>query len=98
MQGADGLRAVVAPVLSVLGLLLALLAWPGVATTARLVLLWTVRTVEVLSRHPELQQPWPDADPRRRLTDQRRSLLFFRGVPVLFVAVWIVLLVVSLLR
>ena len=97
VQGAGGLRAVVAPVLSVLGLLLALLAWSGVRTTARLVLLWTARTVELLTRHPELQ-PWPDADPRRRMVDQRRSLLFFRSVPILFVAVWIVLLVVSLVR
>lgn len=92
---------VVSPVLSVLGLLLAAVAWPGIDTTVRLVLEWTMRQRQLLDDSPFL------ADTVRGLAavggrrnradrDQRRSMWFFRAVPVLFVAVWAVLAVVAL--
>ena len=87
----------VGPLLAVLGLLLAVLAWPGVAVTVRLVLEWTAGHDELLERNPGL---WPDGRPwaaaRRAVPGQRRSLLFFRAVPVLFTVVWTVLLVIAL--
>ena len=92
--------AVVGPVLSILGLVLALLAWPGVAATARLVL-------ELTKDHGALLTPQAD-DPAavtpqgsRQLAfaavqaNQRRSLLFFRAVPAIFAAVWTALALVA---
>jgi hypothetical protein len=87
--------AVVSPILAVLGLLLALLAWPGVATTVRLVLGWTAGQTDVLRSEASLSAvsglPGRSAD-----RDQRKSMLFFRAVPGLFVLVWTVLTVVAL--
>jgi hypothetical protein len=87
--------AIVSPILAVLGLLLALLAWPGVATTVRLVLGWTAGQDEVLRSGASLSAvsglPGRSAD-----VDQRRSMLFFRAVPGLFALVWTVLAVVAL--
>ncbi len=90
--------AVGAPVLAVLGLLLALLALPGVATTSRIVLSQTALQDELFERlrgtatgyHGGVGRP-------RAVADQRRGLLFSRCVPVLFAVVWVVLLVLALL-
>ena len=86
---------VVSPILATLGLLLALLAWPGVATTVRLVLGWTARQRELLERNPSLSalSALPGRSP---VLDQRRSMLFFRAVPGLFALVWTVLAIVAL--
>ena len=93
--------AVAAPVLAVLGLVLALLAWPGVGATAQLVLTWTRRQGELLDADPELAatvrgRAGRGRDDRRAQPDQWRSMLFFRAVPVLFVVVWAVLTVLAL--
>lgn len=85
--------AVVSPILSVLGLLLALLAWPGVATTVRLVLGWTASQSELLSDHAPELAGLPGRD---SLRDQRRGMLFFQAVPGLFALVWTALTVVAL--
>lgn len=87
--------AVVSPILAVLGLLLALLAWPGVATTVRLVLGWTTSQNELLRREASLSAitGLPGRSDDR---DQRKSMLFFRTVPGLFALVWAVLTVVAL--
>ncbi len=90
--------AVVAPVLAVLGLLLAALAWPGVTTTARLVMKWTYQVGDLLEQHPQAAVPWSDGheDRRTRETGQRRSLLLFRFAPPTFLGVWVILLICSL--
>jgi hypothetical protein len=93
--------ALVAPILSGLGLLLALLAWPGVAGTVTLVLAWTADQSELLSRDTALSSgpsglPASRADVRRVRSTQWRSMLFFRVVPGLFVVVWATLTVVAL--
>lgn len=93
--------AVVSPVLSVLGLLLALLAWPGVKATADLITTWNARQLDVLERHPALSATiWGLAvrgpDDRRAGPAQWRSMLFFRAVPGLFALVWITLTVIAL--
>ena len=89
--------AVGAPVLAVLGLLLALLMLPGVATTSRIVLAQTALQEELFAGlrgtvdayHAGVGRP-------SGVVDQRRSLLFFRAVPVLFAVVWVVLGVLAL--
>jgi hypothetical protein len=93
--------AVVSPILSVLGLLLALLAWPGVASTVTLVLAWTEDQTELLTRDGSLSSgpsglPTSRADVRRVRSTQWRSMLFFRVVPGLFALVWAALTVVAL--
>ncbi len=92
---------VVAPLLSVLGLLLAVLAGIGINATARLVREWTQRQQQLLDEHPRMASTflgWAagGGSRRRAAEDQHRSLLFFRAVPVLFSAVWIALTVVAL--
>ena len=92
--------AVVAPILAVLGLLLALLAWPGVATTVGIVMDWTAGQTELLRRDPTLasgvSRPSSSRPGARRGNQaQWRSMLFFRWVPGLFAVVWVALAVVA---
>jgi hypothetical protein len=88
---------VAAPVLAVLGLLLALLSLPGVATTTRIVLAQTGLQDELFERLGATSAAYHGGAGRpRAVADQRRGLLFFRAVPVLFAVVWVVLLVLAL--
>jgi len=89
--------AVAAPTLALLGLLLALLALPGVAATARIVLIQTALQEQLVEQLPGsgLAGFHGVADRRSAVEDQRRSLLFFRAVPLLFAVVWIVLSVLT---
>lgn len=91
--GGERFSAVVGPVLAVLGLLLALLAWPGIDATARLVLAWTARRSALLRADPALASTvWGIAaqgrGEGRAGPDQWRSMLFFRAAPALFAVVW----------
>lgn len=87
-----------APALAILGLLLALLAWPGVAATARIVLTHTAVQEDLIGRLPRTPTAGFYSAPKRRsaVSDQRRSLLFSRTVPALFTVVWTVLLILTL--
>ena len=89
--------ATAAPVLAVLGLLLALLALPGVAATARIVLSRTALLEQLLERLPDTAVGGYHGitGPGSAGRDQRRGLVFFRAVPLLFAVVWIVLLVLA---
>lgn len=89
--------AVAAPLLALLGLLLALLALPGVVTTVRIVLAQTAVQDELFSRLRGSAVAFhAEAGRRSAAADQRRGLLFFRAVPVLFAVVWVVLGVLAL--
>lgn len=91
----------VAPTLSVVGLLLAVLAWPGVDASFRIILEWNARQLQVMRENPQLiEAMWRPhvlgkggsrADP-----DQRRTMLFARVVPGVFAAAWAVLTIVAL--
>lgn len=89
---------VAAPVLALLGLLLALLALPGVTATARIVLTETTEQQALTRRLGPAVVAGYHAQPGRpsAVADQRRSLVFFRAVPLLFTLVWIALLVLAL--
>lgn len=94
--GGERFSAVVGPVLSVLGLVLALLAWPGVESTVRTVRTWTARRTALLRRDPSLRTTvWGMAvegrGEGRADPDHWRSMLFFRAAPPLFAVVWTVL-------
>jgi len=90
--------AIAAPVLSVLGLLLALLLLPGVAATARIVLTQTALQQQLAARIPgsALAGYYGVAGRPSALRDQRRSLLFFQAAPILFSAAWTILFVLTL--
>ena len=88
-------------ILSVLGLLLALLAWPGIQATAGLILSWNARQLDLVERNPALSATmWGLAvrgpGDRRVGPDQWRSMLFFRAAPGLFALVWTTLTVIAL--
>ncbi len=85
------------PVLSVLGLLLAVLARPGIKATADIITTWNARQLDVLERHPALSATmwgWPSAD---RVTVAPRKLSSAAcSFPGLFALAWITLTVVAL--
>jgi len=88
----EAFARVAAPALAALGLLLALLALPGVVTTARIVLAQTSASDELFARLRSDVGLYHGVPGRpAALADQRRGLLFFRAVPLLFAAVWVVL-------
>lgn len=93
--------ALVSPILSVLGLLLALLAWPGVFATVKVILAWTDLGLAVLAADPSLSKTvWGrgvHSRGARTKADQRGSLLFFRAAPGLFVLVWSALTVIAVI-
>ena len=94
--------AVASPILSGLGLVLALLAWPGINATVKIILGWTACRTELLEREPALAATmWGMAAPgradRRADPDQWRSMLFFRAVPGLFTLTWAALTVLALI-
>jgi hypothetical protein len=92
---------IVSPILALLGLLLALLAWPGVDATVKLVLQLTARERRLFDDNPSLFGTVPGSlvtssgNQDQLESVQRRSMLFFRAVPVLFIAVWVALTVVA---
>jgi hypothetical protein len=91
--------AVAAPVLAILGLLLAPLASPGVAATARIFLVQTGLQRQLFERMHGSMTVGFYAVPGRSsaVTDQRLSLIFSRAVPLLFSAVWTALLVLTVI-
>ena len=94
--------AVASPILSGLGLVLALLAWPGINATVKIILGWTACQTELLESEPALAATtWgmaaPDRADRRADPDQWRSMLFFRAVPGLFTLTWAALTVLALI-
>jgi hypothetical protein len=89
--------AVGAPVLALLGLLLALLTLPAVRGAARILLALSAQQDELFGRLGGTAPGYHGGAGRpSALADQRRALLFFRAVPVLFVVVWVVLGVLAL--
>lgn len=89
--------SVAGPALAVLGLLLAVLALPGVAATARIVLAQTALQERLVEGLPgsALRGYHGSVGRGSAVRDQRRSLLFFRLVPWLSAVVWAVLLVLT---
>ncbi|GAB2597198.1 hypothetical protein GCM10009593_43250 [Microlunatus antarcticus] len=88
---------VAAPVLAVLGLLLALLTLPAVRGAARILLVLSAQQDELFGRLGGTAPGYHGGAGRpSSWADQRRALLFFRAVPVLFVVVWIALGVLAL--
>lgn len=86
----------IGPTLAAIGFTLATLAWPGVATSYRIIVEWNVLFMETLTAgHAASKLHWRpsvfvDGD-RRIQADHRRGMLFSRFVPVIFIVGWVVL-------
>ena len=92
--------AIVAPVLSAVGLVLALLAWPGVDASFRIIVSWDQVQREFLAAEPRHARAlWragaTGAGERRADPDQRRTMLFARAMPAVFALAWTLLGIVA---
>ena len=86
----------VAPMLSVIGFMLAVLAWPGVNTSFKIMVEWNILLVQVLDEaHAVADFMWRPSvftdGNRRTQADHRHGLLFARSVPVVFAVAWAIL-------
>ena len=91
---------IVASILSTLGLVLAVLAWPGVNTSYKTIIEWNSLLLNVMEGNPALAKsmwrpPISSRGNRRTDLDQRNSMLFARAVPVAFGVAWAILTVVA---
>ena len=91
----------VPPMLSLIGFMLAVLAWPGVNTSYKIIVEWNIILVEVLTEARATSNfMWPTtlfvSGERRTQADHRNSMLFARSVPVVFAVAWAVLAIVVL--
>ena len=88
--------SVAGPLLAVLGLLLALVTLPSVRGAARILLALSAQQDELFGRLGGTAPGYHGGAGRpSAVADQRRALLFFRAVPLLFAVVWVVLLVLA---
>ena len=89
--------AIVAPLLSIIGLLLAALAWPGVDASFNIILHWNRRQLQLMRERPALVETmWRPRPEGRDDPDQRTTMLFARAVPIVFGIAWMLLTVVAL--
>ena len=89
---------VVAPMLSVVGLILAVLSWPGVDASFNIILEWNARQLQAMRDNPNLAEAmWRPHVRGRNDPDQRSTLLFARAVPIVFATAWTVLTFVALI-
>jgi hypothetical protein len=91
----------VAPLLSLLGLILAVLAWPGVDASFKIIVEWSARQIAVMQENPEMTALWwrlpvMGKDNRRADPDLRNSMRFARTVPIVFGIAWAVLTAIAL--
>ena len=100
-EWAPTFSAFVAPVLSLVGLILAILAWPGVNASFKIIVEWNSSQQRFMRENPELiEAMWRPGvlgrGDRHADPDQRKTMLFARAVPAVFGIVWAVLTVVAL--
>ena len=91
----------VAPVLAVIGFVLAILAWPGVRRGVEIVVEWNellIRALDEARKDPGLVwRPSVDVAGAVRTQDlHRRGMLFSRFVPMAFAVVWVLLAAIVL--
>ena len=92
----------VPPILSVLGFVLAILAWPGVNDSYRILVEWNVQQIALMHGNPAMTEMMWRADAlgsgsRRTNADRGLSMLFARAVPTVFGIAWAALTVIAVL-
>ena len=90
---------VLAPMLSSIGFLLALLAWPGINTGVKIMIEWNAVLLQTLNDAPGVSSlTWRPSllhgGGTRTRIDHRNSMLFARTVPAVFAVAWAILTVV----
>lgn len=99
--GAAFTRAV-PPVLSVVGLVLAVFAWPGIDASFRIINEWTARQRQFMQANPTVVDLlWrldvPSRGSAREDPNTRRTMFFARAVPVVFGLAWAILSLIAVL-
>ena len=87
---------VVGPALSIVGIVLALLAWPGVKASFKIIIEWNIRQRQLIRDSPVMVDTmWrPDPPGRKKVRadpNVHRSMIFARSVPFVFVVAWTIL-------
>jgi hypothetical protein len=90
----------VPPILALVGLVLAVLAWPGVDSSFKIIVEWNVRQIELMQANPAMTDAMWRLDARGRGSrranpDRGLSMLFARTVPAVFSFAWAILLVIA---
>jgi hypothetical protein len=90
----------VPPVLSLVGLILAIFAWPGIDASFKIIIEWSARQRELMRDHPGITNSmWrlevPGRGAVRADPDTRRTMFFARAVPPVFAIAWAVLTVIA---
>ena len=91
----------IAPMLSVIGFALAVLAWPGVNTGYKIIVEWNIVLVRALNEaHAVSDLVWRPSvfayGDHRTQSDHRAGLLFARSVPLVFAFAWMILAAIVL--
>jgi hypothetical protein len=86
----------VALILSSVGLMLALLAWPSTSTSIRIINEWNTLLTETLAGSGDKTRTmWRPSifsiGPKSTDLTHRRGMIFVRSIPVLFVVAWCIL-------
>lgn len=95
-KGRDSLFFWISPTLSAVGFTLAALAWPGVRTSYKIIVEWNILFVDALdAAHASSALAWRPSvfvDGAKRIqADHRRSMLFSRYSPAIFMIAWVIL-------
>ncbi len=92
----------VPPILSLLGFVLAVLAWPGVDSSYKILVEWNVQQLALMHGNPRMTEVMWRVDAlgsgsHRTNPDRGLSMLFARAVPTVFGIAWAALTVIAIL-
>ena len=93
--------ALVPPILSLLGFVLAILAWPGVNSSYKILVEWNVQQLALMHGDPVMTEVMWRLDSlgsgsRRTNPDRGLSMLFARAVPTVFGIAWAALTIIAI--
>jgi len=91
------IATVVPPILSMVGLTLAIISWPGIDATFQIILEWDARQLELVRGNDRLAQTMWRRDVSRRGTRQQMTMLFARAGPLVFAVAWAIVTCVAIL-
>ena len=90
----------VPPVLSLVGLILAVFAWPGIDASYKIIVEWSMRQGQFMrDNYATVDLLWrldvPGRGNVRKDPDTRRTMFFARAVPAVFGIAWSILTVIA---
>ena len=91
----------VPPVLSLVGLVLAIFAWPGTEASFKIIIEWSIRQRQFTRDNPVVVELlWrldvPGKGSTRAAPDTHQTMFFARAVPAVFAVAWSILTVIAL--